>query len=455
MELTQVISKLVKKDYYKSRNGIIIANLSISVILKGINIIISLLMVPIALNYLEKTRYGLWAALSSVLSWFFIFDVGIGNGLRNKYIELKAKSNISEIKNYVSTAYFLFGLLLFIIIIIFLIINNFINWSTLLKAPESMRKELTDTVAVVFIVLCLNFILRLIHTILSADMKQAASDIISTIAHIISFLGILIISKVTSASILKYALIYTGSQLLVMLIASFILFNNMYKDISPSIFHIRKYTIRSLLTVGLSFFTIQLALMAFTHLPNFMISNILGPEFVTDYAINMRYFSLVSMIFTMMTYPLWSGFGDAHYRGDYKWVKKTMQRLYKLAGFVLCILIIMVILQKQIFKYWLSNKIKVDYNVSILFVIYYALYMIVSINGLYVNALSKLRLQMIISFPLAGLFIVSSIYLMKNTTLGYKSVLLSQIFFWGIPYSYLLSIQARKLQKGATGIWSK
>ena len=73
----------IKTQYYRlktllfnsnSRNALIVRNISLSSTIKVISIGISFIIVPITLSYLSKAEYGLWAALSSVLSWFFIFD---------------------------------------------------------------------------------------------------------------------------------------------------------------------------------------------------------------------------------------------------------------------------------------------------------------------------------------------------------------------------------------------
>lgn len=173
--IKELINKLAHRSFYRSRNGKIFANLSLFLVFKMINMIISFFMVPITLNYLDKTRYGLWAALSSVLAWFFIFDIGIGNGIRNKYTELNAKGNLDLLKKYVSTPYFLFGGIAILITAVFFVLNLFIDWPRLLNAPESMAQELTETVFIVFFVLCASFVLKLINNILSADLKNAVS----------------------------------------------------------------------------------------------------------------------------------------------------------------------------------------------------------------------------------------------------------------------------------------
>jgi len=77
------VRDLIGHKKLKSRSGQVLVNLSASIVFKMINMLISFFMVPITLGYLDKTRYGLWAAISSLLAWFFIFDIGIGSGLKN------------------------------------------------------------------------------------------------------------------------------------------------------------------------------------------------------------------------------------------------------------------------------------------------------------------------------------------------------------------------------------
>ena len=43
---------------------------------KGISIILSLVYVPIVLNYLGDYKYGVWASVLSIISWISYFDLG-------------------------------------------------------------------------------------------------------------------------------------------------------------------------------------------------------------------------------------------------------------------------------------------------------------------------------------------------------------------------------------------
>jgi len=453
--ISHKIAKLLKKDYYKTRNGKIFANLSLSVIFKYVNVIIGLIMVPITLNYLDKTRYGLWTAFYSILSWIFIFDIGIGNGLRNKVTELKAKNEIDKIRSYVSTAYLIFGFLALLIAVIFLLINQFIDWSEVLNAPDTMKSELSKTIYIIFLVMCFSFVLKLIDSILAGDLKNSISGLISVIAHILSLIGIILLSKFTTPSILNYALMYTGTNLLVTLLASIYLYNGMYKEYSPNIKYMDLSLGRDLVSVGVKFFFISLSMNLMFSANGLIISNLLGPEYVTDYSINMKYFSVSSMLFIMLVQPLWSGYGDAYHRNDYEWIKKTFVFLHKLWFIMVGILALMIIVQKWFFHIWIGNKIKVDYPLSLLFGFYYLFYMLNNIYNPFINATSKIKLQMILYIILSITYLIMSVIFVKYLNLGIKGIVLSLILFHDLPLSILTKIQSEKILNGTPGIWQQ
>ena len=54
---------------------------------------IGLVLVPLTINYLNPTKYGIWITLSSVIGWFSFFDIGLGNGLRNRFAEAIANND--------------------------------------------------------------------------------------------------------------------------------------------------------------------------------------------------------------------------------------------------------------------------------------------------------------------------------------------------------------------------
>lgn len=58
------------------RNIIAKKNIIASFVIKMVGIVISLIMVPMTINYVSPTQYGLWLTISSIVTWISYFDFG-------------------------------------------------------------------------------------------------------------------------------------------------------------------------------------------------------------------------------------------------------------------------------------------------------------------------------------------------------------------------------------------
>src|ERR1035437_7347374 len=139
-------------------------NILASFLIKGLSIAISLVLVPLTINYINPTQYGIWLTLSSIVSWFSFFDIGFGNGLRNKFAEAMAKGQVELARIYVSTTYAILCIIIVIVLILFLLINPYLHWSKLLNTTPEMAGELSILAVIVFVFFCLRFIFQLVTT---------------------------------------------------------------------------------------------------------------------------------------------------------------------------------------------------------------------------------------------------------------------------------------------------
>ena len=90
-----------------------------------------------------------------------LFDIGLGNGLRNKFAESIALGNEYLAKIYVSTSYFLLTIIIVFVYILFIGLNSFLDWTKILNTPEYMRNELNKLVFIVFTFFCVQFVIKL------------------------------------------------------------------------------------------------------------------------------------------------------------------------------------------------------------------------------------------------------------------------------------------------------
>ena len=75
--MERIISKAIKNFFTKGNQRTLKAkkNILLSLIIKGIHICTTLLVVPITINYINATQYGIWLTLSSILGWLSFFDI--------------------------------------------------------------------------------------------------------------------------------------------------------------------------------------------------------------------------------------------------------------------------------------------------------------------------------------------------------------------------------------------
>src|SRR5689334_22756939 len=77
-----------------------------SVAAKIISVGTALISVPLALNYLGAERYGMWMTMSSLVAMLSFADFGIGNGVVNAVANAHGRDQIVEIRNYISSGFF-------------------------------------------------------------------------------------------------------------------------------------------------------------------------------------------------------------------------------------------------------------------------------------------------------------------------------------------------------------
>ena len=106
--------------------------------------------------------------------------------------------------------------------------------------------------------------------------------------------------------------------IVVLIISSVILYHKKFKLVSPNIKHIDKKEVSSLFGLGAQFFLIQTQSIVLFQSTNILISNVSGPESVTSYNIAYKYISVLWMLWSIMTTPIWAAVTDAVTKNDYE-----------------------------------------------------------------------------------------------------------------------------------------
>lgn len=428
-------------------------NIIASFVIKGVSMAISLVLVPLTINYINPSRYGVWLTLSSIVVWLSFFDIGFGYGLRNKFAEALAEGKEELARIYVSTTYAILSIIIAVLLVVFFIVNPFINWAIILNSTPEMAGELSILAMIIFVFFCLRFIFQLINTVLAANQQPAKGSFLELLGSIFSLLLIYILTKTTSGSLIYLGTALSLTPVLVLISSSLWFYNTGYKKFAPSFKFVKFTYARDLMTLGLKFFIIQIAALVLFNTDNIIIIHLFGSKEVTTYNVSYKLFSIITMGFNIIAAPLWSAFTDAYVRKDFQWIQTTIKTLEKLWMGLIVLSVLLLFTSPFIFKFWLGDKVQVPFALSIAMSSYVIVSVWQTIHVYFLNGIGKVKLQLYLVIFSSLINIPIAIFLGRKFGLIGITITSTMLF---IVMGILFSIQTKKiLNNTATKIWNE
>jgi O-antigen/teichoic acid export membrane protein len=386
------------------------------------------MLVPLTINYVSPSSYGVWLAMSSIVTWITFFDIGINNGLRNKLARSLAKFDFEESQHLISTTYAILSFIFIPLLIILVIVNSFLNWPSILHTPNTMHRELYLVSLILFSFFCINFILSTINVVLLSNQRPAEAALRSVIEQLFSLAIIFTLTKTTHGSLLNLAIGLCIAPLTVLLYFNFTLFKGRYKNIAPKFSKIDFSLGKGLFSLGLKFFVIQIAGIIQFQTANIILIRSFGANEVTSYNICFKYFSILSMGMSILIAPLWSSVTDAYAKNDFLWIINTVNRYTKIGLIFLVLGIVMFIFSQNIFKVWIHNQ---NVVISYPLCFWMLLFSLTSVfGGIFcgvLNGIGELRLQFLASLISPIIFLAMCYVLINFFHFGISSIVIAII----------------------------
>lgn len=436
----------LKRLYLENTN--IISNIIGSFLVRGGALVLALFTLPAYMNYFGDQRVlGLWYTALSVLSWILTFDLGIGNGLRNHLVGALVVGDTVKAKQYISSSYIMTGLVVIATYTVSYFLFPYIRWNTVFNISDTIisQKTLLEVVHIIFMGIMLQFLLRLVTSVLFAFQKSAIPSFLILISTAIQLISVLSIKSHDAETNLKtMAIVYVLAVNVPLIVASILVFSTKMKKVRPSFRFFDKGIAASVMRLGGTFFWIQIMYMIITTTNEFLITWFVGPEKVVEYQIYNRLFFLVGSIFSMALTPIWSAVTKEFSRKNYTWINKLYKILIYLAGLaVLCEMLFIPLLQ-FIVNIWLGdNAIKVNYFYALAFAISGSIFIWNAVLSSIANGIGELKPQLIL-FTFAAFAKIPVAFLIYQFYNGWITVIVANIVVM-IPYSIIQPIWLKKV----------
>lgn len=419
--------------FLNNRTRSVIKNIFLSVLWKGISVLLSLLIVPLTVSYLSVVEYGVWITVFTVMNWVNLLDVGIGLGMRNKLAEAVSLNDSELIKKYISTGFIsmcIIGLFLFLL---FMTSIQFINFQDIFNTNSIVETVLFQAVMYTGIFVIISFVLSIINNIFYAYQKASYTGLIQIIHNGLMLIIIWYLTQRGIRDFIFFIFAY-GIALLTSRIVMIVYFLFKHRDCYPRTEYFDYTALKDITKMGVDFFIIQIACIVVFSSSSILITQYLGIDYVREYDIAFKVFSIVTMLHTLISTPLWNGYTDAYIRGDLTWIRNMIKKMILLMIPVTLFVGLIYIFFDWIVFVWIRQDIKIDSLISLGMACFAIISCWNNIFAMFVNGIGKTKVQMYSSvLSILVLIPLAIIFMQKFGSAGMIFATVVVLLFNGIP----------------------
>ncbi|MGP8082355.1 MAG: lipopolysaccharide biosynthesis protein [Terracidiphilus sp.] len=311
----------------KERYRRILLTTSSSLVVRALSSLVSLVTVPLALSYLGKEKYGLWAVVTSFVAWVGLFNFGIINSLVNALSEAHGKNNPEAAKSYVSTAFFVLLAISATLGIVVSLCAGWVPWSWILavRIPIAQRTVMWTVLAALFCVLA-GLPLSITGQIYAGYQKSYMGNLFSFLGTLTTLAALYVVVW-TKGGLPALVFAFSGPGVLIGIINLLYLTRREMPWIAPQLRCVSRQAMRRLSKVSTPLFLFQIGVLMVNESQMIVLAHVTSLKLVSEYSIMMRFGITLSSFVGLGTAAFVPAFREAHERGDSGWMKAAFRRM--------------------------------------------------------------------------------------------------------------------------------
>ena len=370
-------------------------NISGAFMFKGLGMLLSFFSLPIYMGFFEnKLVLGVWFTILSTSNWIFMFDIGIGNGLRNCLTREFVRGDKQRIKTYISSAYIMITVIALVLLGIGTIALGYVDWNIFFNISESVvdKATLATTVKIIYVGIILQFVFKIVIYILYALQKSAVNNMIAFLTSLFQFLAVLLLpSSSISDNLIRLAIVFVVSSNILYIAVTLVAFRDeQLKGCGVSLKYFEKEAATKTINIGVLFLWTQILHLLILLTDDYLVTKFTSPKYEVYFSIYYRLFSMAGTVFALALTPVWSAVTKAQEERDYLWVKK----IYKTANIAVIVGVIgeffIIAVMQFVVNVWLGDHaIQVDYSYALIFAVYGSIMMLQSVQETFAYGFGK------------------------------------------------------------------
>ncbi len=376
------------------------------------SMLMTIVSVPLTLNYLGPERFGLWMTVTSVVSMLTFADFGIGSGLLTVIAQASGRDDQIAIRRFVSSG---FAILTFIsacmLLLFFGIVYPAVDWAHVFNVVSPTAKaDAGPAIATLIVCVAASISTLIVPRVQLALQHGFISNLFVTLGLFASLAAIWLVS-VERGSVALLILAMSGTPVVAGIINGLIFFNR-NKQYRPSWSLVSTPAMKQILSTGLMFVVLQLSLALSFASDKLIIAHLLGATAVADYSVYERVFGVGTNLMLVMLMPIWPAYAEAWARQDRGWVRRALTRslAISLAGSMV-FAVGVIFFGSLIVSLWTRKDVPVDPIVLYCLGAWCVIQCTVNALSMLLNGLHMIRVQVTAAVLTAGLAIPLKFFL--------------------------------------------
>lgn len=292
----------------------------------------SFLYIPATVQYLGEDRYGLWVAMTSVITLLAFADCGLGFSLMNDVAAAIGRGKEASLRVVIDTTFFSLLAIGIAGSLLFAAAYPLIPWQSLFHAKNAAEAtEAAHATGVIVIGFLLTLPFTTVQRVQSAYQEGYKTQAWEIGGVLFSVLGLFAAIQM-HADLPTLAFVFTAGPLVAMVLNWMVYFGCSKPPQWPKLRHVDAREALRIGRAGGYFLVMQLAGVAFFAIDSFLLLYYFDPASFGKYSLVAKLFQVVPAIAGVWLAALWPAYAEAIARGDMQWVRRTLKRSVVAAG---------------------------------------------------------------------------------------------------------------------------
>ncbi len=392
--------------------------------------------IPLLIKYLGKEDYGIWVLVFTVFQWVLLMDFGIQSALKTKIPILLHNNEIELIKGYIKSTYKYSAYIALSIFILATAYISFFDIKTALNISFHTQSFVWLLFTINIFFFCCNLIAGIHKSLYVAYLKGKYAEESLAVNQFgflfLFFIAMLIFPDIRPEHKLLLVSFLNGFFCLLVNIGYTIRFFkmeglNLNTKLKPP-----KDFISETLKIGIKFMVIQLGIILFFTVDNYIISNNFSPKDVVPYDTVNKIFQLPVMILFAALSPMWSMFAKDYIEKKRHNLLLSFKRFNLFFIGITLSITFLALICPFIISIWIKEPLPIPDYLILLIAFITAIRIFTTFYTNFLNGIGKLNRYTVI-IVLSFFLKIPLTYFLISLGYGINSVALSTLFiliFW-------------------------